>query len=57
MMIKKINGKTLNYCIIVNKIYLYNYGDKITFMIMSSKLKLLYKKYRKSILHKEIKNI
>jgi len=26
---------TLNYYIIVNKIYLYNYSDKITHMIMS----------------------
>jgi len=28
---------TLNYYIIVNKSYLYNYSDKITCMIMSQK--------------------
>ena len=31
---------TLNHCIIVNKIYLYNYSDEITRMIMSYKIKI-----------------
>jgi len=30
MMIKKIIAIVLNFYIIVNKIYLYNYSDKIT---------------------------
>jgi len=35
MMIKIFMTITLNYYIIVNKIYLYNYNNKITRMIMS----------------------
>jgi len=34
MVIKKFMTITLNHYIIVNKIYLYNYTDKITRMIM-----------------------
>jgi len=32
---------TLNYYIIVNKIYLYNCNDKITRMIISIKIKVI----------------
>jgi len=39
---KKIMLVTMNYYITVNKIYLYNYNDKIT-RIIKSKKKLIYK--------------
>jgi len=41
---------TLNYYIIINKTYLYNYSDKIALMIMSWKIKYI-QKYQNSILH------
>ena len=41
MMIKKCIIITLNFYIVINKIYLDNYSDKITCMIMSYKIKII----------------
>jgi len=38
---KKIIKITLKYYIKVNKIYLYNYSDKIKHIIMSHKMKII----------------
>jgi len=38
---KKIHDNTLNYYIMTNKIYLYNYTDKITCMIIIYKIKII----------------
>jgi len=53
---KKIMATTLDFYVVVNKIYLYNYNDKIIVLLIMSYKKKLYKIYQNSIIPYKNKN-